>query len=453
MNKTFKQQKPLGWKAMAAYGAGDLGLNFYWQGVGFFLLYFYTDIVGLPNTTAGIVYAIGGFVDAFSDPIMGLTADRTRSRWGRYRPYLLFGLGPLGISFILLFTLPSLVPAIWTVFVCIATHIVFRLCYTVVSIPYGALGARLTFNARERTSLAGVRMMAGAIGGVIIVSIVSQFRHMMSDESAFIWISVFAAIIGAFLVFLSFIGSRERRLNSHEHELPIARNYSATTIFKATLRNTPFLIIVSSLFLLTMANMIVVKTILYRFEHILNAPELGGLAIILMAAIPLFTIPIWVRIYHWLDKRGGFVLGCLVTSLSLLLLYFFGDWSPELTIAAYVGIAAGFSAFAVGVWSIIPDTIDYGHWQSGSRVESGLVGLASAVQKTAIALAGLWVGVALDAFGYQAGYVQTEETVTALHYFSSSTPIVLMIATAALFYFYPISSSRHAEIVSEISES
>lgn len=436
---------------MAKYGAGDLGLNFYWQGVGFFLLYFYTDIIGLPNTTAGIVYAIGGFVDALSDPVMGVLADRTRSKWGRYRPYLLFGVGPLGLSFILLFSLPPLLPAAWLVFACIATHIMFRLCYTVVSIPYGALGTRLTFNARERTSVAGVRMLSGALGGVIIVFLVNHLRTAMSDQIAFTWISIFAAIIGAVLIIIAFAGTVERRLHSAEDQLPLSRNYSAKTIFKATVHNTPFLVIVGSLFLLTFANMVVVKTILYRFDHILGVPEAGGLTIILMAALPLLAIPVWVKAYHRLDKRAGFLAGCAVVCLSLLFLFLVGDQAVAPTIIAYGGIAVGFSAFAVGVWSIIPDTIDFGHWQSGSRVESALVGIASAVQKTAIALAGLCVGVALDVFGYHAGQVQSLATLNALHIFSAWVPIGLMLGAAIIFYFYPITSTKHAQIISAIT--
>jgi len=451
MQENARTTRPLKWPAMAKYGAGDLGLNFYWQGVGFFLLYFYTDIVGLPNTTAGIVYAIGGFVDALSDPVMGVIADRTRSRWGRYRPYLIFGVGPLGLSFIFLFTLPSLAPVAWVAGVCIATHILFRLCYTVVSIPYGALGTRLTFDARERTSVAGVRMLSGALGGVVIVMLVSHLRSAMSDQNAFMWISIFAAIIGAALICVAFFGTVERRLSGVDSSLPTLRQYSFVDILKSTARNTPFLIITTALFLLTLANMVVVKTILYRFDHILASPNAGSLTIILMAATPLIAIPIWVKAYHWLDKRAGFLSGCAIVCLGLLSLYTTGNQSILFAMLSYITIAAGFSAFAVGVWSIIPDTIDFGHWKSGYRVESALVGFASAIQKAAIAIAGLCVGVALDAFGYHAGEMQDAATLKALHDFSAWVPIGFMFCAAAVFNFYPITALKHARIMSVIS--
>jgi len=436
---------------MLNYGVGDMGLNFYWQGAGYFLLYFYTDVVGLPNTTAGIVYAIGGFVDAISDPAMGVIADRTRTRWGRYRPYLLFGAIPLGISFMLLFTAPWALPAQWVIVGAIVTHIVFRLCYTAVSIPYGALGARLTFNATQRTRLAGVRMLFGAIGGVLIVLFATSFRNVMSDKFAFLWASAFAGIVGAGLIYLTFAGTIERRLSDASNQQGVSNSYAVNKIATLLLANKPFIILVASIFLLTIANMIIIKTILYRFEYILKAPAAGGIAIILMTAAPLLAIPCWVWAYMKFDKRPAFLAGCGFTLVSLVALYFSGQHNTFTAITAYVFIAIGFSAFAVGFWSILPDTIDYGHWKSGRRMESGLIGFASATQKIAIALAGLTVGLMLDMFGYQANHEQQQETLNALHNFSVLIPILLIFLSGIVFSLYSITSKNHAAIMDKIA--
>ncbi|NOX81561.1 MAG: MFS transporter [Alphaproteobacteria bacterium] len=451
MNQTQKPTSTLSWRAMLNYGVGDMGLNFYWQGAGYFLLYFYTDVVGLPNTTAGIVYAIGGFVDAISDPAMGVIADRTRTRWGRYRPYLLFGAIPLGISFMLLFTAPWALPAQWVIVGAIVTHIVFRLCYTAVSIPYGALGARLTFNATQRTRLAGVRMLFGAIGGVLIVLFATSFRNVMSDKFAFLWASAFAGIVGAGLIYLTFAGTIERRLSDASNQQGVSNSYAVNKIATLLLANKPFIILVASIFLLTIANMIIIKTILYRFEYILKAPAAGGIAIILMTAAPLLAIPCWVWAYMKFDKRPAFLAGCGFTLVSLVALYFSGQHNTFTAITAYVFIAIGFSAFAVGFWSILPDTIDYGHWKSGRRMESGLIGFASATQKIAIALAGLTVGLMLDMFGYQANHEQQQETLNALHNFSVLIPILLIFLSGIVFSLYSITSKNHAAIMDKIA--
>ncbi|MEE2692565.1 MAG: glycoside-pentoside-hexuronide (GPH):cation symporter [Pseudomonadota bacterium] len=442
----------LGWRARLAYGVGDFGLNFYWQGAGYFLLFYYTDVAGLPNTTAGIAYVLGGLVDAVTDPAMGVISDRTRTRWGRYRPYLLFGAIPLGLSFILLLTLPSLTPLQWTLTAALATHVLFRICYTAVSIPYSGLGARLTFDASERTTLSGVRMVCGALGGVVMVLIVSAFRNVAADSRAFFLSSLVAAGAGAVFIFLTFAGSREPRLTRASATDAGVADYGLDKLLPAIAANKPFLITVTAIFLLTVANMIVIKTVLYRFENVLDAPLAAGLAITLMTAAPLAAIPLWVWIYLKIDKKPAFLCGCAAVIAGLCALFAFGNSNVPLSIAAYTAIAAGFSCFAVGFWSILPDTIDYGHLTSGCRIESGIIGLASAIQKIGIALAGLGIGVVLDLIGYRGNSVQQPSTIIALHNFMTVAPVVFMAAAAFVFSRYPITSARHAQIVASISE-
>ncbi len=452
MRKASTSPSRLGWRERLSYGAGDFGLNFYWQGAGYFLLFYYTDVAGLPSTAAGIAFAVGGLVDAVTDPAMGVIADRTRSRWGPYRPYLLYGAVPLGLAFTLLFTLPSFAPAGWALAAAVGTHALFRICYTCVSIPYGALGARLTFNASERTTLAGVRMIGGALGGVVMVLTFSMLRNISPEPAAFFLASVLAGAAGAGLVWVTFFGAKEPAALRAGPVSASPENYSLARVWKALTGNRPFLITVVAIFLLTAANMIVIKTMLYRFEHILVAPLAIGLAITLMTAAPIVSIPMWVWIYIRIDKRPAFLCGCATVIASLGALYLAGADNVGLTIVAYAAVAVGFSSFAVGFWSVLPDTIDYGHLKSGLRVESGAIGLASAIQKIAIALTALGIGVVFDAIGYQAGETQAPATAKALHEFISLTPILFMLGSALVFSRYPITSSRHADIVARLRQ-
>ena len=436
---------------MAYYSAGDLGLNFFWQSVGFLLLFFYTDVIGLPNFVAGVVYAVGGFIDAISDPAMGVLADRTRTKKGRYRPYLLYGAAPLGLAFIMLFAVPLVAPASFVIIAAVTSHILFRLCYTAVSIPYSALGARLTFHARERTSLAGVRMLFGAFGGVAVVSLASHLRANFSDETALIMTGLLAGFAGAGLIMLSYFCTKEWRI--WDSDAAPTEKYALRRVAGLLAANTPFLVLIISVFMLTVANTIIVKTVIYRFEYILSAPSAGGLAMTLMTATPLVAIPLWVWTYLKLDKRPSFILGCITVIAGLALLYFTGGRFVAWALASYVIIAAGFSSFAVGFWSTLPDTIDYGHWKTGQRIESGLIGFASAIQKTAIALSGIIVGFALDSFGYVAGVTQTPDTLNALHKFSSLIPLVLMTLSAATFSQFPLSAEKHRQLIKTIEKS
>ena len=151
------------------YGVGDFGINLYFISAMTYLLYFYTDVFGLSAAAAGGVFLVARIVDAVTDPMMGVIAERTRSRWGRLRPYMLFGAVPLGIISVLTFTTPDFDAGdklVWAY----VTYIGFGIVYTVVSIPYSALTASLTNHHHERTVLSTIRM-GFAFGGGYVISV------------------------------------------------------------------------------------------------------------------------------------------------------------------------------------------------------------------------------------------------------------------------------------------
>ncbi|UTW58747.1 MFS transporter [Kordiimonas sp. SCSIO 12603] len=435
------------------YAAGDFGLNFYWQGAAFFLLYFYTDILQLPSSLAGIIYAIGGVVDGVSDPVIGLIAERTKSSKGRYRPYLLWGALPLALSFILLFGLPLLFEDIgFIIAAAVVGHILFRLLYTVVSIPYSALGARLTFDAGDRTRLAGTRMVFGALGGIAVVSMLSFLREFMADSTALVVGALISGMIASGLLIITVALTREQSIASHgsmSGDKPVETT-EAMDVLRSMFANTPFLLLSHAIFAITVANMVVVKTVLYRFEHILADPSLGTLALIVMTSVPLISIPLWVKLNLKLDKRLAFLLGCISVSVTSIILGFVGEHNAYLSMLVLGLIAASFSAFAVGFWSILPDTIDYGHAKTGVRAEASLVGLASAIQKIAIALAGLGIGFALDVIGYSGGANHTAEVLERLHWFSALTPAIFALIGFLIFFKYAITQDVHSLCVEQI---
>src|SRR5882757_4550805 len=153
-----------------ALGAGDFGFNLYWQTASLYLLFFYTDVLGLPAATAGTIYMAALIVDALLDPLMGLLADRTRSRYGRYRPYLLFGGVPLGLIFMAMFMGPAGGGAGSVAYVAV-THVAFRTVYAVISIPYASLFARVTRDARIRTDLTAFRMIFATLSAVAVAAL------------------------------------------------------------------------------------------------------------------------------------------------------------------------------------------------------------------------------------------------------------------------------------------
>ncbi len=442
-------RRPLSRREIAAFGVGDLGLNFYWQGAGYFLLFFYTDVVGLPNVLAGLIIAAGALVDAVTDPLMGMIADRTRSRYGRYRIYLVAGAPALAVAFAILFIAPLAAPHEAAAIAALGAHIIFRLAYTCVSIPYGSLGVSLSFDARARTSLAGSRMFFGALGGLFVVYLVGALRSGMDDRHAFAAAGAIAGILGALPIVATGLTLEEQTEADGAGE----RSPTVVRLLRLAASNLPFVILMAAMLSITVANIVFVKSVLYLFERILLAPEAGALAITLMTLTPLAALPFWTIVFRRIDKRPGFLAGSAALTASLFLLFVIGGMSPMGAVVACVLVAASFAAFAVGFWSILPDTIDHGHLRSGVRLESSFIGLASAVQKIGIALAGVAIGVALDSAGYEASGALEADGAELLRAIFALGPLALTALGAAIFLQYPLNAERHRAIVSALSNS
>ena len=154
-------------KTRIGYGIGDIAICLYWSGVGLYLLYFYTDVVGISPLLAGWIYALGIAWDAITDPFMGYIAERTRTKMGSYRPYIFYGSIPLALSFILLLWVPPFEGSLLFIFL-LAVNLVHRTCFTIVSVPYSSLTARITDDSDERTKLTTARMLAASFGTLTV---------------------------------------------------------------------------------------------------------------------------------------------------------------------------------------------------------------------------------------------------------------------------------------------
>ena len=209
---TESLSKKLSLKVRLGYGIGDTAICFYWSGVGFLLLYFYTDVVGISPIIAGSIFMIGMLWDAFTDPFMGYLAERTRTRWGVYRPYLLFGNLPLALSFVLLFWVPPFEG--WLlVLSLILINILHRTCFTIVSVPFSSLTPRITSDSQERTNLTGFRMLGAQMGTILITSlsfpIVFWAGGIDGEAAGFLIMAIIAASAALIIQAITFFSVKE----------------------------------------------------------------------------------------------------------------------------------------------------------------------------------------------------------------------------------------------------
>jgi GPH family glycoside/pentoside/hexuronide:cation symporter len=425
------------------YSVGDFGFNLFFTTASLYLLYYYTDVLGLPPATAGWIFAVALIWDAVSDPIMGYIASRTRSRWGRYRPYLLFGSIPLAASWVLMFV-PTGLSGEPLVLFTLSAHVLFRTLYTVVSMPYLSLSAVMTTDSAERGALASYRMISAIVAGLFSAFTLLKFAEALGGGDpmrGFLLSSIlFATLAAAILLFV--YAFTEEAVQAAEAPRPTARE------MVAMLRgNKPFWLIAGWLLMWSTASTLFGKTLPYQFKYGFDRPELIGTALAGITAFALLALPFWAMLMHRTSKRAVSLAGTAVGFLGYGLYWAAGDQlgGPVAVAIALLGIAGG--AGAMTFWAMIPDTVEYGEWRAGVRAEGIIFGLISFVQKAALGLSVGLLGELLTAIGYTANQRQAADTLAHMHLLMSAGPMLLVTVGASFVFFYPLDRATHGRLV------
>ena len=439
----------LGWGQKIGYGSGDFAFNLYWQSISLYLFYFYTDVLGLPNAMAGIIYAIGSFWDAGTDPIMGYLADRTRTRWGRYRPYLLFVPIPMALGYILLLWHPDDMSVTSLGIVALIGQLVFRLLFTMASTPYSALMARMTQNSEDRAGMAGARMLFAYLGAFSVVALAGGLlENAENDSDAFMSLAIISGLLATAIFWICFAICREPPESDAEELRPTLKQ-----TFASLKQNTPFLIVFAAVILMTTGVTVIGKTMIYFFEYQMGDRNGAQIALMAFGLTGLLVIPFWTFVTLKTSKRFVWMVGSFFLSLALITFLFNPAETQNAVILNYIAISFGAGAFAITFWGMLPDTVEYGEWKTGHRVESMVFGFATFAQKSAVALSALILGVLLDVIGYQAGVEQSEATLSGLRMIIVFVPLAGVVSSVACIYFYPLSPQHHADIVAELKAS
>ncbi|WP_434031715.1 MFS transporter [[Pseudomonas] boreopolis] len=434
--------KPLRMREKAGYALGDLGLNFYWANISAFLLIFYTDTMGLPAAAVGTMMLVAKIGDAVSDPLMGMLADRTRTRWGRFRPWLLWGALPLAATGLLTYTVPDLDQGgrlVWAY----ATFSAMMLAYTVVSIPYSALSGVITADGQQRTTLVSMRFIAAFAGTTLVnYATLDLVRWLGGGDDAQGWqrTMLLYGVLAAALFATAFATTRERIEPVSTQRTPLRQDVSDL------IGNRPWLV----LFVLALVIMVTIVMRggagVYYFKYYLGRPELTGwflgsysVALALGAAsTPLLT--------RWLDKRR----------LLMLLMALVGVLSCAMYLLPPDAIAAAFAlnmliGFALGpksplAFSMYADTADYNEWRTGRRATGLNFAAATFSQKLGGALASAAIAWVLAAMGYVANQSQSDASQHGIVLLMTVIPGLVALLAAATMRFYPLDDARLAEI-------
>ena len=435
-------------KVRAAYGIGDYAICLYWSGVGLYLLYFYTDVVGITPLLAGWIYALGIAWDAITDPFMGYLAERTRSKMGSYRPYIFYGAIPLALSFVLLFWVPPFEGLLLFVFL-LTVNLLHRTCFTIVSVPYSSLTARITDDSDERTKLTTARMIGASFGTLSVSAlgfpIVLWFGG--GDEAiGFIFFGMICGLTAILVLSITVRFVKEREFNFSPTQIP-----SFSKVAKSVSQNYPFWIVFGSILILGSTSIMFNNNLIYFVKYSLDLHEYQGLILGVSSGAALLAIPFWAYAALKIGKRNSWMAAMALLLIGFLVFYFYpiNSLNELLLVLGFIGIGNG--ATGVLFWSMLPDTIEYGEWKTGVRTESSLYGFMTFAQKGAIAFAAILLGMALTQIGFEPNQIQSEETLSGLKFIMTWIPLTGIFISFILVSFYPIDKSFHQKLIHEIN--
>ena len=426
------------------YGVGDFAFNLVLQSTSLFLIYFFTDVFLIGAAAAGAIVLVSKLWDAVTDPLMGVLSDHTHSRWGKKRPYLLFGALPFGLSIFLLFLAPEL-STTGKVIYGFLTFILFSTAITVVNIPYGALTAVLTPDAQARSRLTAFRMTFALIGTLAAAGATKPLVGLAATElQGFRMVGGLYGIIAVGFTLISFASVRER-IEEQAPQRETLRSY-----LRVVFANPPLLFLALATFLFMTAINMMAAVVNYYFKYNLSAEGLTPVAFLALFATAAFCIPLFVWISNRRSKRFAFALGMGFLGLLLIPLYLCGEASTVLTLGIFVAAGLGMSTIYLCPWSMIPDTVEYSEWKTGLRMEGILYGAFFFCFKAGAALAGALVGLGLDLSGYQANVAQTARALAGIRILISLVPLGFIVLGVIVIRFYSITAEKHRQIVAEI---
>lgn len=448
-------------KEKIGYSLGDTASNLFFQTFILFLPIFYTDVFGLPAAAMGTMFLVTRIFDAVNDPIMGTIADHTKTRWGKFRPYILLFAIPFGIMGVLTFTTPGF-DATGKLIYAYITYNLLMVMYTIVNVPYSALMGVITPNSLERTEVSSFRFVAAFVGGLIVqaatISLVKYFGQG-NDAVGWQWAMGCLAGLAAVLLFITFATTKERVQPPKEQKSQFKRD------LRDLFSNAPWLMIAGAT--VCQLTFIVMRqsSVAYYFKYYVGDQQLNLFGNVINLSYETFTSSflltgsvvtiIGVVLTKWfsklLDKKNtyaGFLIAAAVVNAVLYVV------RPQDVILIYVlNLLFSFFVGPVSVlqWAMYTDTADYSEWKNNRRATGLLMAASLFALKLGLTLGGAFVGWLLAYYGFVANQEQTPEAMSGIVSLLSIFPAIFGIAGGLLMMRYPLTNKMMVKIEEDLT--
>jgi len=438
----------ISFREKVAYGVGDIGFNFYWANISAFLLIFYTDVFGISAAAAGTMMLVTKIVDAFTDPMMGAIADRTKSRFGKFRPYILWLALPMAAAGVLTYSTPDISEGgklIWAY----ATYTLMMLIYTAINIPYSALSGVMTADSQQRTTLISFRFIGGFTGGILVTYLTPKLVPWLGQGDDVLGWQLTMAIFGvaAALMFLTTFWFTRERIE------PINQIPESAWRDIADLKdNKPWLVLFALALIIMICITMRAGSGVYYFKYFVQRPELVGefLSSYMFAlALGAACTPLMTR---FIDKKRLMILLMSLTGVLSISLYFVPAQQVGLIFAINLAIGFVLGPKSPLAFSMQADTADYNEWRTGRRATAMTFSAATFSQKLGGAIASAAIGWLLALLGYVANEQQSAASQDGIVLLISVIPGVIALLSAFVMRFYSLDNLQLAKIQYELAE-
>lgn len=445
------------------YGFGDMASSMFWKLFGAYLMIFYTDVFGLPAAVVGTMFLITRIWDSAFDPIVGVVADRTHSRWGKFRPYLLWLAVPFGIIGVLTFVTPDWSPTGKLVYAYV-TYSLMMMIYSAINVPYASLLGVMSPNPKERNTLSTYRMTFAYIGSFIALLLFMPLVNFFSGNSKDLgdqqtgWTMavVVIAILCIILFFGCFAWTKERVKPIKEAQNPLKED------LKDLFKNKPWWILLGAGVAALVFNSIRDGATVYYFKYFVVEEDyvtvsffgmsfvLSGLYLALGQAANIIGVIAAAPVSNRIGKRNTYMWAMIIATVLSVIFYWFDkeDLIWMFVFQALISICAG-SIFPL-LWSMYADCADYSELKTGNRATGLIFSSSSMSQKFGWAIGTAITGWLLGFFGFQANAVQSEEAISGIKMFLSFLPAVGTILSVVFISMYPLTEKKMKDITTEL---
>ncbi len=428
------------------YGIGDLGNALVNSALQFFLMKFYTDAALVPPVLAGNALLIGKSWDTVNDPLFGWISDRTKSRFGKRRVFMIFGAIPLALATALLWFVPAadrIGAFIWIA----ATFVLFDTVWTLTNVPYYALTSELTDDYDERSSLTTYRMAmavpAYLVGAALTPAIVGLFAL---QQTGYAFIGIAYGLLAGSALLISAWGIRERKGLAVSIPEP-----SPLKSLAVALKNKPFVRLCATYFVINVSFAFIKVLMVYYIEYQLLMKAETSLVMGLMLICVTLSLPFWQWVGRKMDKGPAYALGMLVGGAAVILTFFLPHQATGL-IYLIAGLAGfGFAAQWIFPWAMVADVADYDRAATGQQRSGMYYGVWGLATKISEALALAAVGWILTGFGYIPNVEQTPDALLGIRLFFGLIPAGIIFLSLPLLFKYPITRKSHAAIRTKLA--